>query len=74
MCSGAMEVTKQSLDVFKCEGTLTGSDIKPRPKSLMLGKDDTSLDMDETLKASTKSQCVALRTLDIFAGMFFRLY
>lgn len=64
-----MEVTKQGLDVFKCEGTLKGSEIKPSPKTLTVGKQAKPLKAEAQLKACANPPDVALQTLDIFAGM-----
>jgi hypothetical protein len=58
--AGAFEITGQQLDVFKCEHTLKGGALKPKPKQLSVGKGKG---------AATQPQAdVALRTLDIFAG------
>jgi hypothetical protein len=67
--AGAFEITGQQLDVFKCEHTLKGGALKPKPKQLSVGKGKGAAVFEEPLAAPTQPQAdVALRTLDIFAG------
>lgn len=62
-------MTKQGLDVFKCEGTLKGSEVRSSPKTLAIRKHGKASSIDAQLKAKPDSPDVAMRTLDIFAGM-----
>jgi hypothetical protein len=62
-------MTGQALDVFLCEHTLANGSLKAKPKSLKV-KGDVSDDI-QVGAATDDNQAtdVALKTLDIFAGM-----
>lgn len=64
-----MEVTNQGLDVFRCDGTLKGTEIKPSPKTLTVGKQAKPPKAEVHLQATANHPDVSLQTLDIFAGM-----